>query len=122
MPGVAGRDLTVGAESLLVKDRDLFPEGALRRHCAERGAGLLKHLWILLGGKGRNRGLLCRRPGGQCTDLQPDNRENGALRKQTRVGKADCLRISGINADLKIVASDLYFSTRKAYCMLIMAA
>ena len=103
MPGVARWDLTVGAKGLLVKDRDLFPEGALRRHCAKRGAGLLKHLWILLGGKGRDRGLLRWCPGGQCTDLQPDNRENGALRKQARVGKADCLRIGWVNADLKIV-------------------
>ena len=69
MSGVAWRDLPVGAEGLFVQDRDLFPEGAFRRHRAERGAGSFKYMRILLGGEGRDRGFLRRRPGGQSPDL-----------------------------------------------------
>ena len=72
---------------LMVKDCGLFPESPLRRDRQDRNLFLLESLWVLLRSIRYNIHQLCRCPGRQRSNLQPNNLQGRGIGKQVWISK-----------------------------------
>lgn len=107
MPGVAGRELSVGAECFLVENGDLLPECSLRHYGEHRCTGILKYPAILLGGIGCNFGLRRGCPGGKRADFQSHHGQNGGLAEQLGISEIDGLGFVFVDFQFELVREKL---------------